>query len=538
MPTRVWGIPSSLWVSGFCSSVSLTPLGYGCRRPEHRAVLRYGPTPCRTSPPNRSFLSPPPMSGPGTTAPTWWWSASAWPAPAPPSRRPRPEPTCSPSSGRAPAAGRRPMSGGIIYLGGGTPIQEACGYEDTADDMFAFLVAACGPGADEAKIRAVLRRLGRPLPLAGRPRPAFKAEFFPEPGPGAARPTPASSTAAARTAGPFTDVATAGPRGHHPQHPDAAGGFIMQRLLGRAGADRSPRADRGQGRPAGGGRRRRGRGGRGRRRRAAADDRGPRGRGPDRRRVHLQPGHGRASTRRWRPTASSTSAPTPTTAAASAWASGAGGAAVNLDALECSLPLNPPRKISVGILVNGKGERFINEDTYNGRIGLEILLRQDEEAYLVFDEEGYVVNVVGMRATWVCETTTELAEEIGLPAGRSGGRPSTATTRPPPRGEDPDFHKVPELVRPLVPPLGAIDLRVAQRHLRPVHPRRPGHDARQRGPRSRRHRRPRPLRRRPHHLRHRRPGLRQRHLPRRRQLLRPPGRPGGRLPRVTVASSG
>ncbi|MET0739769.1 MAG: FAD-binding protein [Acidimicrobiales bacterium] len=29
------------------------------------------------------------------------------------------------------------------------------------------------------------------------------------------------------------------------------------------------------------------------------------------------------------------------------------------------------------------------------------------------------------------------------------------------RGEDPDFHKVPELVRPLVPPLGAIDLRVA-----------------------------------------------------------------------------
>ena len=36
-------------------------------------------------------------------------------------------------------------SGGIIYLGGGTPIQEACGFEDTAADMFAFLVAACGP---------------------------------------------------------------------------------------------------------------------------------------------------------------------------------------------------------------------------------------------------------------------------------------------------------------------------------------------------------------------------------------------------------
>ena len=30
------------------------------------------------------------------------------------------------------------------------------------------------------------------------------------------------------------------------------------------------------------------------------------------------------------------------------------------------------------------------------------------------------------------------------------------------RGEDPQFHKVSELVRPLVPPLGAIDLRVAK----------------------------------------------------------------------------
>ena len=137
-----------------------------------------------------------------------------------------------------------------------------------------------------------------------------------------------------------------------------------------------------------------------------------------------------------------------------------GGAAVDLDALECSLPLNPPRKISVGILVNGRGERFINEDTYNGRIGLEILLGQDEEAYLVFDEEGYVVNAVGMRATWVCETATELAEEIGLPAGALQAtleRYNEAAAR----GEDPEFHKVPELVRPLVPPLGAIDLRVA-----------------------------------------------------------------------------
>ena len=48
--------------------------------------------------------------------------------------------------------GTSAQSGGLIYLGGGTPIQEACGYEDSVEDMFAFLMAACGPDADEADV--------------------------------------------------------------------------------------------------------------------------------------------------------------------------------------------------------------------------------------------------------------------------------------------------------------------------------------------------------------------------------------------------
>ena len=44
-------------------------------------------------------------------------------------------------------------STGQIYLGGGTPLQKACGFDDTADDLFRYLVASCGPGADEGKIR-------------------------------------------------------------------------------------------------------------------------------------------------------------------------------------------------------------------------------------------------------------------------------------------------------------------------------------------------------------------------------------------------
>ncbi|MGE4652085.1 MAG: FAD-dependent oxidoreductase, partial [Myxococcota bacterium] len=44
-------------------------------------------------------------------------------------------------------------SGGLIYLGGGTPVQQAVGFEDTPEELFKFLMAVSGLGADEAKIR-------------------------------------------------------------------------------------------------------------------------------------------------------------------------------------------------------------------------------------------------------------------------------------------------------------------------------------------------------------------------------------------------
>ncbi len=48
-------------------------------------------------------------------------------------------------------------STGQIYLGAGTPLQKVCGFDDTPDDMFRYLMASCGPGADEGKIRLTER---------------------------------------------------------------------------------------------------------------------------------------------------------------------------------------------------------------------------------------------------------------------------------------------------------------------------------------------------------------------------------------------
>ena len=41
------------------------------------------------------------------------------------------------------------------------------------------------------------------------------------------------------------------------------------------------------------------------------------------------------------------------------------------------------------MVVNANGQRFINEDTYPGRIGQAAVYHQDARAYLVFDEEAY-----------------------------------------------------------------------------------------------------------------------------------------------------
>ncbi len=61
------------------------------------------------------------------------------------------------------AGGAAALAEGIVYLGGGTAIQKACGFDDDLDEMYKFMVAACGPGGNEDKIAALLRDQPRSL---------------------------------------------------------------------------------------------------------------------------------------------------------------------------------------------------------------------------------------------------------------------------------------------------------------------------------------------------------------------------------------
>ena len=125
----------------------------------------------------------------------------------------------------------------------------------------------------------------------------------------------------------------------------------------------------------------------------------------------------------------------------------------NMYAGEVSLPITPPRQLIHGILVNGRGQRFINEDTYMGRVGQSALYGQDGEIYLVVEEAAYEVNWMGLAASWVCKTAEQLESEIGLPPG-SLQATVDLYNRHAARGEDPMFHKGHAWVRPLVPARG------------------------------------------------------------------------------------
>jgi 3-oxo-5alpha-steroid 4-dehydrogenase len=94
-------------------------------------------------------------------------------------------------------------------------------------------------------------------------------------------------------------------------------------------------------------------------------------------------------------------------------------------------------------------------------VGQSALYEQDGEVYLIVDEASYEVNWMGLAATWVCESTEQLESEMGLPAG-SLAATLNLYNRHAAQGEDPLFHKGPAWIRPLVPPIGAFDLRIGR----------------------------------------------------------------------------
>ncbi|KAA0114635.1 FAD-dependent oxidoreductase [Mycolicibacterium sp. P9-22] len=363
--------------------------------------------------------------------------------------------------------GAAAMAGGFIYLGGGTALQKACGFDDSVDNMVAYLNSAMGPGADETRIADYCQGSVAHFDWLVDCGVPFRAAFYSEPGW-----EPMGDEGLMYSGGensfPFNTIASPVPRGHIPQMSDkkqgeASAGFIlMKHLVGTATAAgaRSVYDVRVQ------------------RLVVDTDGRvvGVRGRqyGKEvtiraRRGVVLATGSfaynekmvaAHAPRIAGRPAASVEQHDGQ--AVRMAQALGAGLA--HMDATEVAIFIDPQQLVR-GILVNGRGQRYVAEDTYPGRIGQLTLYHQDNTAYLIIDGDAHEEAVKSLspmlmvgQPTWVCDSVAELEREMGL-APDSLQNTVAAYNAAAERGEDPLLHKKAEWLRPIGTPVGAIDLR-------------------------------------------------------------------------------
>ncbi|GAA1267793.1 FAD-binding protein [Pseudonocardia aurantiaca] len=358
------------------------------------------------------------------------------------------------------------MAGGSLYLGGGTPVQKACGVEDTVEAMFAFLQAATGPDPDSAKLEVYCENSLEHFDWLVRCGVPFEAKLWTEPSWEAPTGYGLMYTGGENTY-PFTEIAAPAPRGHVPHMTDkkpgerSAGWMLMSHLAETAEAagarahydTRVRRLVVDGGRVVG----------------AEVSRFGERSFVKARRGVVLSAGGFAANE-----TMLAQHSPrllgnflvgTDGDDGTGIRLGQAVGAAVrHMDAGQTSFPADPAL-LYRSLLLDRRGQRFINEDSYAGRTGQAALFTQDRQIFLLYDEEANdeatASSGLPIEPTWVSDDLAELEGEMGLAPGALAttvGQYNAGAER----GEDPVCHKSSRWVRPLRPPYGVLDLRGAQ----------------------------------------------------------------------------
>jgi 3-oxo-5alpha-steroid 4-dehydrogenase len=357
----------------------------------------------------------------------------------------------------AAAGGAAAMSDGMVYLGGGTSTQRAAGFEDNVEDMKAFLRAACGPAPDDAKVDLYCEQSVAHHDWLVARGVQFIGTFDPEGGGTSPGDDEGLMYTGGENAHPFDELVPPVPRAHCTKGAKPGGAALMS-ALSAAAIDAGVRTlydvrmDRlvvdGDNRVCG----------------VVAVRYGDEITVRARRGVVLAAGgfiNNPEMVQQYAPVLSLTPLRLGTEGDDGRGirvAQAVGAAVKRMDSIECALPFNAPRSLKYGVIVNALGRRFINEDTYMGRVGQRALTKELGQAYLIVDEAHYAPNWLGVAATWVCETAAELEDEIGLPTG-SLQESLAYFNEHAARGDDPLFHKRKPLLEPLVGPLAAFDLR-------------------------------------------------------------------------------
>jgi succinate dehydrogenase/fumarate reductase flavoprotein subunit len=122
----------------------------------------------------------------------------------------------------------------------------------------------------------------------------------------------------------------------------------------------------------------------------------------------------------------------------------AGGVAKNLDQLFITAAAYPPEILLTGVIVNKDGKRFVAEDSYHSRTSAFVLDQPDQSAYLIVDEAHMQMPempLIKFIDGW--ETVAEMESALGIPAGNLAATLERYNENAA-KGEDPDFHKQPD----------------------------------------------------------------------------------------------
>ncbi|SNS08526.1 Succinate dehydrogenase/fumarate reductase, flavoprotein subunit [Sphingomonas laterariae] len=346
------------------------------------------------------------------------------------------------------SGGASALSGGEIYVGGGTDVQQAAGFDDSVEALEAYLLAAGGPDADAAKVGLYARESLNHFQWLKDQGVPYKGTFVP----GKIIEPETDDTliwSGSEEAWPFSEQAKPAPRGHVIQHMGWGGGRklvdileakarelgvdvrcdarVLSLVVDRSGAvtglvvkiDNKPlfvRATRG---------------------------------------VVLCTGGfcmNQDMIRRYAPEALRLSDPIGENDNGSGilMGMGVGGDAIHMDQFFTTCPWIMPPSLVKGIMVNQRGQRFINEDCYHGRVSRTMIDQPGDRIYLLADNAIFErpIDLARIEIAAVGETWEEVEQELGMPEGTLAATVNTFN-RYAAEGRDPIFHKHPQWLKVL-----------------------------------------------------------------------------------------
>lgn len=358
-------------------------------------------------------------------------------------------------------SGTTTLAGGMLYLGGGTPVQKANGFEDTPQAMFDYLMANT-PEPDEEKLRLYCDESVEHFAwLQAQDVPFTEGYYAPKhhtpPG------TNCLSWSGNEKAWPISENAAPAPRGHKVAHDTEGGALLVQRLGATAerlgvrflydanvtnlvadaegavvgvrftvfGEEHFARAGRGVVLAAGA---------------FSMNKEMVKELCPTLARygIHRQgnPNDDGAGIR---------------------MGVAAGGRAIHMEKAFVTAPFYPPESLIKAIFVNRYGERFINEDCYHARTMDAAVHQPDGIVYLICDDTTFGRPDLEMQPlidAW--ETIEELERDLGLPEGKLQATIERYNVFAE-AGEDLDFRKHADWLAPIAtPPFAALQCSVGE----------------------------------------------------------------------------